>query len=259
MAESLGWVVVAARLLNHRGMGARGEWRVFGAHALMTVLRGRGEYLDREGARRVLEPGDVVWVAPWSSHWYGPAGGTTWDEQFVVFDGPVFDAWARSKYRPIPPIFKTRDPDTWGSRLDAIARIKGEVPQALAVQAAIAELVDLFEPEESEGPAWLSTAKRLLGDFDSGSPELGEVARAVGMPYETFRKRFQAEAGVGPGSYREQRRTEAAANLLRYTNFVHSEIAARLGYGNEYYFSRRFKAVTGASPSAYRRRERSGW
>ena len=40
-----------------------------------------------------LTTGDVVLVLPERAHWYGPGRGRTWDELYLVFDGPVFDLW----------------------------------------------------------------------------------------------------------------------------------------------------------------------
>ncbi|MCM3702244.1 AraC family transcriptional regulator [Paenibacillus macerans] len=59
-----------------------------------------------------------------------------------------------------------------------------------------------------------------------------------------------------PVNYLITRRIEAAKRLLSDSNAPVHEIASRVGYGNDKYFSMLFKKVTGQSPSAYRDSEK---
>jgi len=68
-----------------------------------------------------------------------------------------------------------------------------------------------------------------------------------------FTREFRHIFGVTPGIYLQQCRTAAARNLLATTRLSCREIAARVGYADEYYFSRVFRQITGLSPSAYRK------
>jgi AraC-like DNA-binding protein len=79
------------------------------------------------------------------------------------------------------------------------------------------------------------------------------VARALGVPYETFRKQFQRYVGVSPARYRTVRRIDAACALLQDSRNTIQSVALRLGFADEYHFSRRFKQVNGLSPRAFRR------
>jgi AraC-like DNA-binding protein len=80
-----------------------------------------------------------------------------------------------------------------------------------------------------------------------------DIARRVGLPYETFRKRFTEAMGVSPARYRTQKRIEAACQLLRFTpQLTNREAAEALGFADEFHFSRRFKEKVGVSPRQYR-------
>ena len=59
--------------------------------------------------------------------------------------------------------------------------------------------------------------------------------------------------GIGYWEYVTQLRMEKAQNLLRMTDDTIVLIADKVGYDNEYYFSRKFKAYYGMSPRAYRK------
>ena len=76
----------------------------------------------------------------------------------------------------------------------------------------------------------------------------------MGMPYETFRRRFTREIGIAPARFRAERTIEAACHLLQYTGMAGAQIAERLGYADEYHFSRRFKQLRGETPTQFRRR-----
>ncbi|WMT43439.1 helix-turn-helix transcriptional regulator [Paenibacillus sp. D2_2] len=69
---------------------------------------------------------------------------------------------------------------------------------------------------------------------------------------------FQKDLGDSPVNYLINRRIEGAKRLLADSDIPVHEIAARVGYSNDKYFSMLFKKVTGQTPSAFRdgKRER---
>jgi AraC-like DNA-binding protein len=74
------------------------------------------------------------------------------------------------------------------------------------------------------------------------------------MSYSLFRKRFLERAGTSPGDYRIRRRIERAMALLTKEKLLVKEVAAQLGYPDEYAFSAQFKKVAGVSPTIFRER-----
>ena len=74
------------------------------------------------------------------------------------------------------------------------------------------------------------------------------------MGYETFRKKFSRLEGVAPAKYRMRRLIDRACELMHEPELTNKQIAFKLGFANEFYFSRRFKQITGASPRTFRQR-----
>lgn len=68
-------------------------------------------------------------------------------------------------------------------------------------------------------------------------------------------KRFKRTFGVTPYSYVLSRKIQLARKLLDNTNLSIKEIAEKLCFSDEYYFSNLFKSKVGLSPSSYRKRE----
>ena len=63
---------------------------------------------------------------------------------------------------------------------------------------------------------------------------------------------FKEQTGCSPRGYLHLLRIHRACQLLRSSTLNVKEIAARLGYQDQFHFSRQFKAFQGVSPSEYR-------
>ena len=101
---------------------------------------------------------------------------------------------------------------------------------------------------------WVDEACRLLAEEADGRTTLDQVARRLGLSYESFRKDFRARMGLSPGDYRIRRRMDRARELLVASRESIKEIAYELGYPNASVFSLQFKREVGLSPEHYRRR-----
>ena len=80
-------------------------------------------------------------------------------------------------------------------------------------------------------------------------PELSGIARVSLSHFFTLFKRVTGET---PISYFTRARMRRACTLLRKTSMSVKEVAASLGYEDEFYFSRSFKSVHHLAPSYYR-------
>lgn len=79
-----------------------------------------------------------------------------------------------------------------------------------------------------------------------------EVARSLGMSYESFRKKFAHRMGTPPSRYRQARMIEQACALLMRRSLSHRQIAEQLGFCDEFHFSKIFRKRMGFSPRAFR-------
>lgn len=236
--------------------GSRGvRERRYHSYALVYVVAGSGRYEDELGTRREIAAGDAIVVFPGLRHSYGPRAGATWDEIYVIADGPAFEQLERlgvlDRARPVHRLVPVA---RWRRELDAVLaapRPAGLRGRALETCSVVRLLADALIPGE-HAPAWLERGRALLAADLERPADLRAVADASRMSYETFRKRFRAATGTSPRAFREAKRIDAARELLLLTSLTHREIAAGLGYGDEYHFSKRFKAATGVPPSAYR-------
>jgi transcriptional regulator GlxA family with amidase domain len=82
---------------------------------------------------------------------------------------------------------------------------------------------------------------------------VARLAKIAGLSRAAFARRFAVEVGAPPKKHLARLRMQRAAELLATTDASLAEVAALVGYANEFALSRAFRRLTGAPPGAYRR------
>jgi AraC-like DNA-binding protein len=256
----LGGLVSVGRIDGGRGVPGR-RARSIDTYAVMLVRDGSGVYRDRAG-ETPLGPGSLVRLVPGHPHWYGVLGGGRWDEVYLTFAGTVFDA-ARAGGVLDPGVTAVSPVERWDQRMDSHRTRRPPATVASADREAldlVRLLVDVAEHAGEEdavspsGTGWLAASQALLGRDLGEELELPSVATAVGLGYETWRKRFRDETGVSPARYRLRRRVDAAEEALRRSTLRHSEIAASLGFSDAHHLAKQVRALRGLTPTQIRKR-----
>jgi AraC-like DNA-binding protein len=115
-------------------------------------------------------------------------------------------------------------------------------PGGLAHAAAIARLAPVFD---------------AIGTRHTERLTLEDLAGIVHLHPNYFSELFKTVVGVSPLRYLAQYRLDRARELLLSTHLTMREIAAAVGFGDAFYFSRAFRRAEGVSPTAYRMAEQS--
>ena len=251
----LGTIYIAGHIRNSRGVSLS-QMRTYGNYALVYLLKGSGRARFGKQAAVPCRAGDLLFIYPEIPQGYGPGPGEKWTEFTLSFRGPVFDLWRQSGLlNPEHPIIRlpqisrmlpqlkavvdSRLPDTPGGMLRRVCRLQKFLGDILQER-----------PAPHHPVAWLERATRKLMELPDQSPMA--VARVLGLSYETFRKDFTRLMGTSPTRYRTLKRIEQARALLRESNMSNKEIAATLGFYDEFHFSRRFRQFTGENPRNFR-------
>jgi AraC-like DNA-binding protein len=248
------------------------EARDYPHYALVLTESGRAFYEDDRLGLVEVHPGDLIVVLPGRLHHYGAQKGHAWTQLYVVFDGPVFDAWRSAGLLEADgPIWRLGQPGVWARRMQRV--IDGGVSRhrALTDQPQLERLAEVCRVQEllrqaieaRERPtrpgldaAWAEYAKQLLEADPERGPglPLEPVARRLRMSYSAFRRRFRAATSISPGRYRAERLIDRACELMHERRLADHVIAAELGFTDPAHFSRRFRQVVGLTPREYRRR-----
>ena len=94
----------------------------------------------------------------------------------------------------------------------------------------------------------------LLAGAPDARRRVAELAKAQCMTENAFSRLFRTHFGTTPKDYLNQRLNQEACQLLLGSNLPIKQITAKLGFSDEYYFSRFFHRMNGISPARYRRR-----
>ena len=259
----LGRLTLTARIEGGRGIVPAQPYRVYGSYALVYITEGAGSYRDANGLSQDIRAGDAVLVFPELPHTYGPKPGRTWNELYLIFDGPAVEAWREMGVLSVQrPIYHLEPITQWIGRLmDVIGGGPAQTGQDSSLQICrlLTLLTEMAGLSSSGAPVrddrqWLTKACVVLGEELASHKQLDHFAQKIGMSTQGFRKRFKQELGMAPAQYRANRRIETACDLLQYTRMTNAQIAESLGFADEYHFSKRFKQARGESPRAFRRR-----
>ena len=267
LRTAAGDLELAGWLENIEGIDP-GSMRILGSYALVLMVAGHGYYRDARGTDLVLDPGDAVLVFPDLAHAYGPRSGGNWTQIYFVFSGPQFDLWRRrALLRPDRPVWRLGAAEHWRQRLSAVLERNSSATAGGALRAFgrfLEVLTDMIAADTERATAtehdtWLEKSLRLLGHRSAQAwltPQ--EVAREVGLSYETFRKRFVERTAESPGQFQKRRRIEWACAAIYHGQHTMKEIADELGFCDVFHFSKAFKQGVGMTPSEYRRRAAGG-
>ena len=258
-SSALGRVTLAGLIRNSPGVAS---FRRYGQFALVYLLDGSGRYRDTSGIDQAVGAGDLILVFPNLGQAYGPGRGEHWAEFHLCFDGPVFELWqSPGLLDPRKPVRHLEPVHDWLRKFESILsapRQPGFAPPLLDVcrlQQLLAEIfTDSRDTSRHDDRQWASRACALLEADLNQELAPGALAAHLGMRYESFRKRFTRIVGQPPARYRTARLIDRACELMQRGQVTDKQIAAALGFCDEFYFSRRFKQMTGQSPRQFRQK-----
>lgn len=137
------------------------------------------------------------------------------------------------------------------------------VVELLRLRGCLLSWIAMAIPELDEiVTGHLSTHMQFSKVFDLIESRLGAdiristLAKAHGVTVDAFSSAFSRSTGISPKEYITRRLNQEALALVINTDLKMKEIATRLRFNDEFYFSRFFKNLNGCSPSLYRSRLR---
>lgn len=111
---------------------------------------------------------------------------------------------------------------------------------------------------EIPGDSLAQRARAYIDENYMRKLSVRDVADELHISYYHLSHVFKQELNISPQDYLISTRMNEACRLLTNTFMSISQIAARVGYGNQSHFNVQFKTVKGISPGQYRRTYSSG-
>ena len=225
---------------------------------LEYVERGSGT-LRLGGAVFTPQAGDVYIIPPWSDHSYASSASHPWVKHWFNLGGAL--PMALLEAYGISGVWHFRHAYECGAIIKKSIEILRLLPpekqlrfMEFQVHRIIRSLA-AFKPQPADDETDNIPAR--LRDFLHSHlykpmPDLAAIAReARRSPAQTIRI-FRQATGMTPYHYLLDQKMRAAGNLLFTSDAPVGEIARRLGFQDEYYFSRLFRRIMGRSPRIFR-------
>lgn len=213
------------------------------------------------GRETELGPGNAVIYRPGDAQIYSHLAGRNTLVYWVHFSGTAAEDILRQAGFSGRVKFVGQAPRTAGH----IAGMLGELhlKRPMAGVCCAARLIDLIVSlarcegaDDGDGGRGRSRFENVLARLDlhcEDNHPLNELAASCGMSKYHFIREFKQATGFSPHAYLTNVRLEKAEYLLRSTALSVGEIAAMIGYDNQFYFSRIFSQRVGMSPTRFRK------
>lgn len=226
---------------------------------VMVCTEGSGWVTTPHGTFPVA-PRRLVVVHPGLPHAYGAAEAAPWSLWWFHAAGTdLADLLTAARLTPANPVLSLHDPAGASQLIQDMVDaydIDYSTPGLLAAAGAAWALLSKLPAERRRVEAHTTPALRALTVLRERMPQrtsVSELAAAVGISTSHLANVFKAETGYGVVAYQNRLRVSQATELLATTSLPIGEIAARVGFDDEFYFSRLFRRVNGVAPRHYRR------
>ena len=223
--------------------------RVLSEYQIVYVTKGHGLFSTASREYEVV-PGCIFLLFPGKFHRYHPDPETGWDESWVGFRGPLADTLCVEKViSEEDPFFEVGLDSTFLALLDQIfLAVKREDPSFQARAGAsifmlIAEIVSSSQRSafRSRSGQLVEQAKFAMHENVYDTIDLVELCKKIGTSPSHLGFEFKAYTGMTPYQYFINIKINKAKEFLQTKELSIKEIAFRLGFQDQYYFSRLFK------------------
>jgi len=150
--------------------------------------------------------------------------------------------------------------DEIGRSIDALLSARDSFRQQLAILELLRQLLALWEEpstiprhDRSRQDLIVRQAILYLSEYYAQPIAVADVARSLNVSYRHLARTFRQVTGVTIIEKLNDIRINRAKMLLRQTDMTIKEIARRVGFENEFYFSKTFGRSVFTSPSEFRR------
>jgi AraC-like DNA-binding protein len=236
--------------------------RILATVQILAILRGGGQIEGHGTPVQKVAAGEVFLVPPGVWHRYCPDPDTGWTELWVELVGPLAEKLIAGG--GLGPTFSPK-PDVGGELIAAMraahlavqSAMPGVNPELSAQGLHLLSLVQGLAHGRRLSPANsdpLSRVIRILEKEYQSSPDLKKLAHDVGIPYSSFRRKFQEQTGFSPWQYVIHLRLEHARRSLLASNLTIDQLAGELGFSSSFHFSAAFKRHTGVAPTTWRKK-----
>ena len=228
---------------------------------LVYITEGQGIF-SIANQTYTVSPGSMLLILPGIRHRYKPVYEIGWHEYWVGFKGDFFSNMIRQDILSNGhPFFDLGLHDniilTFNNIFDEV-RAQRSLYQLKACVGILSLLTEMLTHERrKEQPNYyqkiVEKAKCLMESNVYGTINLSNISQQIGISTSRLNDIFKTYTSMTPYQFYIHIKIHKAENLLEQENVSVKEVAYRLGFEDQYYFSRLFKNKTGIAPSVWKK------
>jgi AraC-like DNA-binding protein len=255
MAAGAGYFPKAAGHLRRRPEGTN--------QAIFIYCVKGGGWCELGGQLHTVREGDLLVLPPQMPHTYGAHVSNPWTIHWAHAVGESLREYLAELG------VTAQAPVVWMGEDLQLARLFNEVVKSLEGGSAFVDLLQAshtlahllavaIRHRHERNRATSDSVQKVAQGIIYMSEHLDQplrvsaLAALANLSQAHFSVLFKEETGCSPRDYLHLLRIHRACQLLRGSTLNVKEIAASLGYQDQFHFSRQFKAFQGVSPSEYR-------
>jgi len=231
--------------------------RTLSDYHLVYVTRGRGVF-ETGHETYVVVPGTVMALFPGVRHTYKPDFNVGWTEYWVGFKGTHVDLLKEKGFlSPTKPLYEVGlQNDLVGiyEKIFELVQTQNPLYQERASSLILTLIADVLAfdrkaLQHSSSEALVAKAKFFAEENVDRMVKVQEMAKLLGVSTSQLNTVLKSYTGMTPRQYLVSSKIRKAKELLGSGALPVKEIALRLGFHDQYYFSRLFHRSTGSAPS----------
>ena len=235
----------------------------FNEFLMFYCVDGHG-FLNMSSKNWQIKEGDVAFCFKGLEHEYGANSSNPWTIYWAHFDGQAVSSFFKNlAITPEKPVIhisrKLQVISLFSEILDTLR--SGYHPQNLIHSSVCfqhilsAMAVDVQSHHIITGNITVNDIVEFMIKNIYLPLTLDEMANFANMSKFNFSRVFRNNIGCPPMNYFIRLKILKACELLNTTDMRIREVAYKLGYDDEYYFSKLFKKIMGVSPMLYKKRQ----
>jgi AraC-like DNA-binding protein len=245
-----------------------GSWINFAGPAFAQIENGEAETIFRDSGMVLHRPAGYACFLP--------AG--TWRKTRLLSHGGGLFRWSRVNFSVfhgvdllsfynVPELFPLKSSRKIGDISEELFKLENDNQMAMFERSATRKelcygLLNIvlcnseLKDNALENFHELTRLEAVISYIDkhyNQNIDIEELAGLACLSRSRFHRKFRQILGIAPMEYVKRRRLKEARRLLQQTELSIAETGERVGWSDQFHFSRVFKSATGMSPAGYRR------
>ena len=223
------------------------------------IVEGEG-YLECDGEVYHLKKDSIYFLHKHQNQRYWPNRTSPWQKLFFVTDGSLMEELLKI-YGLNQISFVENCTSVFHYFNEMLALCSSSATDknlrgAVMFHQFIMDLYGMVYAGQWQIPEEINTLKKFLDENTERKINLNEICQQVSRSKPHLIRLFKKYTGSAPYDYLMKKRVSHAKLMLTHSTMPIKEIAGKLQFSDQYYFSNYFKKVAGISPSEFRKQIR---